>query len=56
MEGCKNKRWVMLWPVRGGSSSDRAKVEVKSIGYVLGGELTGPVVLDEGLDLAGEGN
>ena len=46
----------MGWPVRGDSSSDRAKVEVKSIGYVLGGELTGPVGLDEGLDLAGEGN
>lgn len=56
MEGCKNKTWVMLWLVRGDSSSDRAKVEIKGIGYVLGGELTGPIGLDEGLDLAGEGN
>jgi len=31
MEGCKNKTWVMLWLVRGDSSSDRAKVEIKGI-------------------------
>ena len=55
MEGCKNDRWVMLWPMRGDSSSDRAKVEIKGIGYVLG-ELTGPVGLNEELDLASEGN
>lgn len=43
--------------VRGDGSLDRVEVERSDgyIGYVLGVELTRPVSLAEGLDLAGEG-